>query len=284
MIGVQELEFLHRDLLSAGVFPDKRFSQNFLINPEILHLLVEKAEISPKDHVLEIGGGTGVVTQQLAETKAHISVLEVHPKLIPFLQKKFSQNKNVEIMGKDFLHVELEKIPFTHVCCSPPYAIADDIMLGLFHHGFKTASMVWQMEFAEKLLSPPGSQSYGPLSVLCQYFYDGTIAKKISPQSFYPSPQQFSAILVLKQRKKVEKISDYDLFVLFLRTLFRFKNKTVLNAIQQTIKHLHAEKNEEKILQVVKEMEWEDLKVFLLEPEELVELFEEVAPLLPAVK
>ncbi|QQR93133.1 MAG: ribosomal RNA small subunit methyltransferase A [Candidatus Iainarchaeum archaeon] len=281
---MQELESLHRDLLSANVFPEKRFSQNFLINPEILDLLVEKADISPKDHVIEIGGGTGVVTQKIAETNARVTVLEVHPKLIPFLQKKFASHKNVDVIGKDFLHVELDSIPFTHVCCSPPYAIADDIMLGLFHHGFKTASMVWQMEFAEKLIAPPGSQSYGPLSVICQYFYDGTIAKKISPQSFYPSPQQFSAILVLKARKKVVKLSDYDLFVLFLRTLFRFKNKTVLNAVQHTIKHLKAEKNEEKILKIVKEMDWEDLKVFLLEPEELVELFEEVAPLLPSMK
>lgn len=276
MIALQELELLHRDLLNAGVFPDKRFSQNFLINPEILDLLVKSADLSPKDHVIEIGGGTGVVTQKIAETKAHVSVLEVHNKLIPFLQQKFSSHKNVEIIGKDFLHVDLQSIPFTHVCCSPPYAIADDIMLGLFQHGFKTASMIWQLEFAEKLIAPPGSQSYGPLAVICQYFYDGTIVKKISPQSFYPSPQQFSAILVLKARKKVEKISDYDLFVQFLRTLFRFKNKTILNAVQQTIKHLKAEKNEEKIIQIVKEMDWEDLKVFLLEPEELVELFEEI--------
>ncbi len=280
MSGLINLENLHRDLLRAGVFPDKRFSQNFLINESITQLLVEKAEISPKDHVLEIGGGTGIVTQKLAETNAHITVIEVHPKLIPFLQKKFVETKNVEVIGKDFLHVELKEIPFTHVCCSPPYAIADDIMLGLLKHGFKTASMVWQMEFAEKLIAPPGSQSYGPLSVLCQYYYDGTIVKKISPQSFYPSPQQFSAILVLKQRKRVKVVPENEKFVLFLRTLFRFKNKTISNAMQQTIKHVHAEKNEEKILQRVKEMEWEDLKVFLLEPEELVELFLEVRELI----
>lgn len=269
-------EQLQNELIQAGVFPDKRFSQNFLISTEWVQLLVEKAQINSRSQVLEIGAGTGTVTHALAETGAHIIALEVHPKLILFLQKKFQNKKNIEIVGKDFLHVDLNSIPFTHVCCSPPYAIADDIMLGLFEHGFQHASMIWQAEFAEKLLAPPGSQSYGPLSVLCQYFYSGEIVKKISPQSFYPSPQQFSAILALHARKRVEKIPEYTKFVLFLRTLFRFKNKTVSNAMQQALKHLHAEKNKENILLAVKEMEWDDLKVFLLEPEELVELYLEI--------
>ncbi len=269
-------EQLQNELIQARVFPDKRFSQNFLISTEWVQLLVEKAQINSRSHVLEIGAGTGTVTQALAETGAHIIALEVHPKLILFLQKKFQNKKNVHILGKDFLHVDLKSIPFTHVCCSPPYAIADDIMLGLFEHGFRHASMIWQAEFAEKLLATPGSQSYGPLSVLCQYFYNGEIVKKISPQSFYPSPQQFSAILVLHARKKIDSIPEYNKFVLFLRTLFRFKNKTVSNAITHALQHLHAEKNKKEILEIVKEMEWDDLKVFLLEPEELVELFESV--------
>ena len=273
MSALSQIESLHRDLLHAGVFPSKRFSQNFLIEDEAVNLLVKNARIDSHSHVLEIGAGTGAVTQALAATGATITAMEVHPKLIGFLQKKFAETKNVHILGKDFLHVDLQTIPFTHVCCSPPYAIADDIMLGLFQHGFQHASMIWQYEFADKLLATPGSKDYGPLSVLCQYFYEGEISKKISPQSFYPSPQQFSAILSLHARKRIKPIPDYKKFVLFLRTFFRFKNKMVPNAMQKTLPHLKAEKQNEIILKKVQELKLHEIKVFLLEPEEIVKLY-----------
>ncbi len=265
---------LHRAMLSAGFFPEKRFSQNFLMNEAVVKALVDAAELKKSDSVLEIGAGTGIITREILKHPIkEVHAIEVHDRLIPLLKKSFENDSRVRILGEDFLQTDLHAISFTKVVSSPPYAISDDIMYALFRKGFSIASLVWQLEFAEKLLAPPGSGEYHALSVLCQNAYNGTILQKISPQSFYPSPQQFSAILVLKRKKKVLEPSNYDSFVKFLKTIFRFRNKTISNVLNQAQRHFPIPKSAEKIQEVLRKMKIDDVKLFLLEPEEIVKLF-----------
>jgi 16S rRNA (adenine1518-N6/adenine1519-N6)-dimethyltransferase len=271
---VTAFEELQKAMMEAGVFPEKKYSQNFLVNDEIVHELVASASLTDKDHVLEIGGGTGIVTRELSNTPARVTSVEFHTPLAQYLKKKFANTKNVSILEKDFLQVDLSTIPFTKVVAAPPYAISDDIMYALFAHGFSRASLIWQLEFAEKILAPPGSSEYHPLSVIGQYFFDGKIARKVTPKSFYPIPNHFSALLVLNARKKAVRFKDYPIFVSWLKTIFRFKNKTVNNAISQMEKNPVKGMNMQHSRDAIRDSELSEEKVFLLEPEEFVELFE----------
>ena len=260
--------------MEAGVFPEKKYSQNFLVSDEVVSDLVASASLTSKDHVMEIGGGTGIVTSELAKTPAHVTSIEFHTPLAQYLKKKFANTKNVTILEKDFLQVDLSSIPFTKVVAAPPYAISDDIMYALFARGFSRACLIWQLEFAEKILSPPGSSEYHPLSVIGQYFFDGEIKRKVTPKSFYPIPNHFSALLVLNQRTKAVRFEDYPIFVNWLKTIFRFKNKTVNNAIGQMEKNPVKGMNMQNSKDAIHDSELSEEKVFLLEPEEFVELFE----------
>jgi 16S rRNA (adenine1518-N6/adenine1519-N6)-dimethyltransferase len=261
-------------MVSAGFFPEKKYSQNFLVDEKSAEDLVVSAALNPKDNVLEIGAGTGFVTEKIASWHVHVYAVELRPELCAVLREKFSANKNVEIVERDFLSIDLSTIPFSKVVAAPPYAISDDIMYALFEHGFTHGSFIWQYEFADKILSPPGSSEYHPLSVIAQYQYDGKIVKKISPKAFFPVPNHFSAILSLKARKKVPPIRDFPVFVNWLKTLFRFKNKTVSNASKQLEKHPVLGVSREKFAAAIRELDIADEKVFLLEPEDFVELFE----------
>lgn len=261
-------------MVSAGFFPEKKYSQNFLVDEKSAEDLVASANLTKKDSVLEIGAGTGFVTEKIAALSGHTYAIELRPELCEVLREKFSSTKNVEIIERDFLSVDLSTISFSKVVAAPPYAISDDIMYALFKHGFTQASFIWQYEFADKILSPPGSSEYHPLSVIAQYQYDGKIVKKVTPKAFFPVPNHFSAILSLKVRKKTLPIRDFTIFVSWLKTLFRFKNKTVSNAAKQLEKHPVPGVSREKFARAIHTLDVADEKVFLLEPEDFVELFE----------
>lgn len=261
-------------MVDAGFFPDKKYSQNFLIDDASVQQLVDSARLTAKDHVLEIGGGTGLVTRAIAATGAKVTTIEIRPELAGLLKKKFKDHPNITVLEADFLQVDMSKIPFTKIVASPPYAISDDIMFALFQHEFVHASIIWQLEFAEKILSIPGSSEYHPLSVIAQTWYNGELVRKISPRAFYPIPNHFSAILSLDKKSKQKPVKDFTVFLAWLRTLFRFKNKTLSNAIKQLEKNPVKGIDQEACYKAAEELDMLDEKVFLLEPEDFVELFD----------
>ncbi len=269
------LEDVQHDMVDAGFFPDKKYSQNFLIDDASVQQLVDSAKLTKKDHVLEIGGGTGLVTRAIAATGAKVTSIEIRPELAALLRKKFKDQPNITILEADFLSVDMSKIPFTKIVASPPYAISDDIMFALFQHEFIHASIIWQLEFAEKILSIPGSSEYHPLSVIAQTWYNGELVKKISPRAFYPIPNHFSAILSLDKKSDQAPVKDFTVFLAWLRTLFRFKNKTLWNAIKQLEKNPVKGIDVQACQKAAEELDMLDEKVFLLEPEDFVELFDE---------
>lgn len=271
---MSRLDELQKSMVQAGFFPEKKYSQNFLIDEASAEDLVSSASITRKDRVLEIGAGTGFVTEKIASACGHVYAVELRPELCSVLREKFSQQKNVEVLERDFLGIKLSELDFTKIVAAPPYAISDDIMYLLFERGFTQASFIWQFEFADKILSPPGSSEYHPLSVIAQYQYDGHIVRKITPKAFFPVPNHFSAILSLKAKKKRPTIENFPVFVSWLKTLFRFKNKTISNASKQFEKNPVKGISREKFAKAIQELDIADEKVFLLEPEDFVELYE----------
>lgn len=268
---------VQRAMQEANFFPEKRFSQNFLIDESAVHSLVRAGELSQNDCVLEIGGGTGTVTEELCKTSSKVICVEIHSKLASYLSKKFSKHSNVSIIQGDFTKLNLDELLYNKVVSSPPYAIADDIMFSLFSKPFEKGVFIWQTEFAQKLVALSGTGEYHPLSVLTGIFYHSSIIQKIPPNSFYPSPQSFSSIVVLDAKKNPPKIPDIKSFIFFVRTLFRFRNKKVRNALEYYFSEKKISEDKKKAWKKISGMN--DIlneKVFLSEPESFVHLFNEV--------
>ncbi len=253
--------------------PEQKFSQHFVIDERLIAKMLEEAQLTEKDRVLEIGSGTGFLTEALLE---HCKVVGVEndSMLATVLRGQFPDNKNFTFIEGDFLAVE--KPRFNKVVALPPYAISTEIMLRLFGFGFGKAVLVFQREFVGKLVAEPGFFEYNYLSVLSRIFYDAKVPiYNISPKSFYPKPEAYSSLVALTAKKKQPKVKDFAKFVVFLKNVFRFRNKNISNALESCRKEL-AQKLGADEKKVQKALEGEELagkKVYLIEPEEFLELF-----------
>ncbi len=265
---------LQQLMLDHRFRPEQRFSQHFVIDERLIEKMIECAELKGKDRVLEIGSGTGFLTEALLE---HCKVVGVEQDalLCTLLREELGKSKNFELIESDFLKIEKPK--FNKVVSLPPYAISTEIMLKIFGFGFEKAVLVFQREFVDKLMAQPGYYEYNYLSVFTGIFYNAEVViYNISPKSFYPKPEAYSSLVVLTAKKKQPKLKDYKAFVLFIKNIFRFKNKNLSNALHCCRKELEGKLgfSEKQIAKALKNFKQASQKVYLLEPEELLEFFE----------
>ena len=144
----------------------------------------------------------------------------------------------------------------------------------LYFHQY-TENLVFQKEFAEKLLAEPGFEDYTTISVITQYFCEPEILFMVESNAFFPQPQGFSACVKLKSKKRFGDVSDEKKFIRFIKDVFRYKNKTLSNALQLCVPLLQKELgiDKETLKKKISGLKFKDQKVYLLEVEEFVELF-----------
>jgi len=143
-------------LRKYGITPRKKLGQSFLINSSIAREIVKAASLKRNDDVLEIGGGLGVLTRWLVETARNVFVVEKDHGLADALRDLFAENKNLEVIEGDALEVQLPKV--NKVVANLPYSISSPVTFRLLDCvGFKQAVLMYQKEFAQRLLSKPGT-------------------------------------------------------------------------------------------------------------------------------
>lgn len=211
-------------LREAGISPRKILSQNFLVNSHILERQIDYAAISENDSVLEIGGGTGVLTERLARKAAHVFCIEFDKMLASYLRKKFKSNENVTIIEGDVLKLDLPQV--NKIVANLPYHISSPITFKLLETKFEVAILMYQLEFAKRMIAQPKTEDYSRLSANLQYQADVKIVEKISKGNFYPPPKVDSAIVEIKLRAE-ELPVDPKLYGIITRILFNTKNKLV---------------------------------------------------------
>jgi len=252
--------------------PRKNLGQNFVVDESFVSTLVDAAKLKKTDKVLEIGPGIGFLTRALLE-KSNVVAVEKDSSLCTLLAEKYGSEK-LELIEGDFLSAKLPK--FNKVVSLPPYNISKDLMLQLFQEDFELAVLVFQREFVEKLVAEPGFKEYSVLSVLADLLYQKEIVQAtVSPKTFYPKPETFSAAIKFVRKKTQPKIKDFLGFIFFLKTLFRYRNKNLSNAFKTCANELKKIKgfNEKKALDYFVKKELDAVKVNLIYPEEFVEIF-----------
>lgn len=212
----------------------KGLGQNFLIDADIVRGIIEAADICAGDEVLEIGPGIGTLTQRLLEAGAFVTAVEVDKKLPAVLKETLDGYENFRLVEGDILKINLSELmpkPFK-VAANLPYYITTQILLTLLEKDLPATKIVTmvQREVAERMTAAPGSKIYGALSVAVQFRSEPRIAFDVPPESFLPSPEVTSSVVVCDVRKPPFEV-DEDFFFKVVRTAFAQRRKTLLNSL-----------------------------------------------------
>ena len=223
--------------------PKKQLGQNFLVNPDVLNIILEAGELSDTDTVIEIGAGLGCLTDVVARHAKHVIAIEVDELLYNVLASQFSTNPRVQLLNTDILKLELNSllsdstgtVPTTFkIIANLPYSITTPILWKLLAHQKQIHSCVLMMqkEVAERIVAGPGGKDYGALTIGVAYHAEATLIATLSPENFYPSPKVDSALLKLEMRETPKVVvENEELFFKVVRTAFRTRRKMLKNAL-----------------------------------------------------
>ena len=218
--------------------PLKKFGQNYLKDKNILRNIAEEMDIQPDDVVVEIGPGTGALTEFLIEKCTNLFAVEIDSRVISDLQSNFP---NVKVIQHDFIKFDLATIEKPadkklRIVGNIPYNITSPILFKLIESRalVSDAIMMMQLEVAQRILSKPNSKEYGILAVFINAYATPELCFKVSPNVFYPKPKVFSAVMKFKLLDEVP-IHDDKLFLQLVKTAFSKRRKTLKNCFADTI-------------------------------------------------
>lgn len=239
----------------------KKFGQNFLIDSNILDCIIDGAEISKDDMVLEIGPGIGTMTQMLCESAREVVAVEIDKNLIPILKETLSEYDNVEVINEDILKVDIEKLVKERndgkpikVVANLPYYITTPIIMGLFesHVPLDSITIMVQKEVADRMQTGPGSKDYGALSLAVQYYSKAEVLVEVSPNCFIPRPKVGSSVIKLTLHKDERvSVNDEKLMFRLIRASFNQRRKTLSNGIKNSPELSYSR---EDVVEALKEM------------------------------
>ena len=217
----------------------KKYGQNFLVDTNILEGIVNAAEITKDDVVLEIGPGMGSLTQYLLETAKEVIAVEVDKMLIPILKDNLKEYDNLTLIHGDVLKLDLDEIlkdQRVKVVANLPYYITTPIVMELLEkqENIESITVMVQKEVAQRMREGPGSKSYGALSLAVQFYSKPEIVLNVSKHCFLPKPDVDSAVIKLDIYKKEERpvqAKDAEFMFCLIRAAFNQRRKTLLNAL-----------------------------------------------------
>lgn len=225
-----------RHILKAfGLRASKRLGQNFLIDAGVVRAIVEAAEISAGEAVLEIGPGIGTLTQGLLEAGAAVTAVELDKKLPAVLAETLAGYEKFRLVQGDILKVDVaELMPAGFkVVANLPYYITTQILLALLEKKLPVTKIVTmvQREVAERMVAAPGSKTYGAMSVAVQFRAAVRIAFDVPPEKFLPRPEVTSSVVVCDVRESPVAVPDEEFFIRVVRAAFGQRRKTLLNSL-----------------------------------------------------
>ena len=261
-------------LNKEGIKLDKRKGQNYLIDKDVLSRIIHSADLSKTDTVLEIGAGIGTLTIPLAKNAGKVIAVEQDRKIAAILVKRLKklQISNVEIIIGDATKIAFPK--FNKVVSNLPYKISSPITFKILKYNFELAVLMYQMEFAERMIAYPGDSNYSRLSVMIHFYTNAEMLFKVSKKVFLPKPKVSSAVIMLTPKNGL----DVDEFLLnVIRALFQHKRKKVRNALMDSFHEIgELDKYERRDLISKLDQELLNQRVINMEPENIRKLSKEI--------
>jgi 16S rRNA (adenine1518-N6/adenine1519-N6)-dimethyltransferase len=240
----QTLSFLKQRFAEVGIEPQTKHGQNFLIDLNLQHMIADTAKLTEQDVVLEVGTGTGALTDLMALEAAHVVTVEIDERMYQLASEELVDVDNVTQLQMDALRNknnfapelldELEKqlaaVPDSRLklVANLPYNIATPVISNLLRTRVVPHTMVVtiQKELGERMIAKPSTKDYSALSVWMQCQCDVSIVRIMPPSVFWPRPKVQSAIMeIVVDTERRERIADREFFHTFARSLFRHRRK-----------------------------------------------------------
>ncbi|MFM8173765.1 MAG: 16S rRNA (adenine(1518)-N(6)/adenine(1519)-N(6))-dimethyltransferase RsmA [Pirellulaceae bacterium] len=246
----QTQSFLMRRFDQAGVRPKTKYGQNFLVDLNLLGILLDAGELESRDVVLEVGTGMGSLTTRMASKAGHVITVEIDRDLVAMAEREFAGVSNIEMLQMDALRNKnhLDETLLTRVrealskrpegrfklVANLPYNVATPIISNLLTTDPIPERMVVtiQKELAERIVAPPATKDYSALTIWIQSQCDCEIVRIMPPTVFWPRPKVDSAILRIQPNaQKRSRIDNVDHFHPFVRSLFLHRRKFLRSAL-----------------------------------------------------
>ncbi|MFA5763628.1 MAG: rRNA adenine N-6-methyltransferase family protein [archaeon] len=257
--------------------PNKQLSQFYCINEAMLIYITHVAKLTKKDTVLEIGPGTGFMTRYLLDKSKKVIAIEKDRNMIELLEQEFAteiKEKKLVLIHDDALKIDFSTLGVNKIVSLPPYNLSSQIVTKIaLSNGIKKAVLVLDTGFIEKLTAFEGLKEYVALSALLNLNAKIDVVQKIDKSSFFPNPNCLSAIVDLD----FDVIENSNEFYLFLKQLFRHKNKDLSRGLKQAFDFLEKEIGwTKKTQKKFDSLKLKGKKVYLMSPEELIDTFDEI--------
>lgn len=246
-----------------GIAANKSLGQNFLINEEVVEQIVEKAEISEEDLIIEIGPGLGTLTKKLLEKAGKVIAIELDKRMIEILTDRFKLYKNFELMNEDVLKVDLQEIIHKNleesrlknakIVANLPYYITTPIIMKLLEEKLpiQSITVMIQKEVADRLVEVPGGKNSGAITYSVYYYAEAEEVLKVMPNSFIPEPAVESKVIKLNIRKDhAVYVEDAVCMFKIIKYAFMQRRKTFVNALEKS-EIFHSKK---EIIEILKRL------------------------------
>lgn len=220
--------------------PKREWGQNFLIDQKILKRIIQTLRLTKEDIVMEIGAGTGILTEKLVQEGVRVIAVEVDKKLCKILREKFKNTPNLEIREEDIEKFLREK-EFSSkrplkVAGNLPYRIASSILLTLMEKEWvKFMVVMVQREIGERLIAKQGDKKRGVITILANYYTKISPVINVPPQAFFPLPRVSSTLLEIKRRER-NGVIDKSRFSLIVKAAFSSRRKTLENSLSRALR------------------------------------------------
>ena len=258
----QTVSFLQKRLAEVGIRPVTRHGQNFLVDLNLVDVLVRTANLGPQDVVLEVGTGTGALTAQMAELAGHVVTVELDRQLFQLAAEELCEFDNVTMLHQDALRNKnniheniietlqqtLAALPASQfkLAANLPYNIATPLISNLLLTPITPVSMTVtiQKELADRIIAVPRTKDYSALSIWVQSLCTAEIARILPPTVFWPRPKVDSAIIqICPSPTKRADIPDLAFYHTFVRSLFfhrrKFLRSVLTSAFKQQLTKAH---------------------------------------------
>lgn len=257
-----------RDILKKYGIRGGYHDQHFLIDERVLDRIVLAADIRSDETILEIGAGIGNLTERLMEKAAHVFAIERDPELVDVLRDRFGDHQKLTVIQGDVLETDFPS--FDKVVSNLPYSISSEITFKLFKHRFRLGILMYQYEFAQRLVATANSRDYSRLSVNAHYFADTSMIMKIPKSAFSPPPEVLSAVVEIKPRPADFDVLDEKYFQDLVTAVFGQRRKKMRNSLLRNRQLLGIEDMKDIIPQLPQEIL--DARPENLKPQQFAEI------------